>query len=118
MRLLLLAGASMLAFSSPALARQDTLKTAGPAAVGTVDTQPSESVLDTPIGEGEQPAAEAAPTGNPVLDRLNALEARIRQLEGRNAELEQQAELNEERLETVETRAAKAAQFSWGPTIS
>ena len=36
----------------------------------------------------------------------------------RNAELEQQAELNEGRLETVETRAAKAAQFGWGPTIA
>ena len=53
-----------------------------------------------------------------MLDRLNALEARIRQLETRNAELEQQAELNEGRLETVETRAAKAAQFSWAPTIA
>ena len=62
-------------------------------------------------------ALRAAPasTGDPVLDRLNALEARIRQLEARNAELEQQAELNEGRLQTVETRAAKAAQFSWAP---
>ena len=42
----------------------------------------------------------------------------MRQLESRNAELEQQAELNEGRLETVETRAAKAAQFTWAPTIA
>src|SRR4030095_7264062 len=63
-------------------------------------------------------AAVVAPTGDPVIDRLNALEARVKQLEARNAELEQQAELNQTRLQSVETRSAKAAQFSWAPTIS
>ena len=67
--------------------------------------------------ETAQPAA-VAPTGDTLLDRINAMDARIRQLEARNAELEQQAELNEGRLQSVETRAAKAAQFSWGPTIA
>ena len=33
-------------------------------------------------------------------------------------QLKQAAELNEGRLETVETRAAKNAQFGWAPTIS
>jgi phosphate-selective porin OprO/OprP len=72
------------------------------------------------VPDASKPAVEAPPkpTGDPVVDRLNALEARIRQLESRNAELEQQAELNETRLETVETRAAKGVQFSWGPTLS
>lgn len=32
-----------------------------------------------------------APTGDPVIDRLNALEARVKQLEARNAELERSA---------------------------
>jgi phosphate-selective porin OprO/OprP len=124
MRLLLLAGASVLALSSPAFAQDQPVNPDDPtAAVETMDTQssdtqPSESVIDTPVEEAKEPVAAAAPTGDPVLDRLNVLETRIRQLEGRNAELEQQAELNEGRLETVETRAAKAAQFSWGPTIS
>jgi hypothetical protein len=58
--------------------------------------------------------ASAAPTstGDVILDRLNALEARVKQLEARNAELEQQAELNQTRLQSVETKAAKAAQFT------
>jgi len=42
----------------------------------------------------------------------------VKQLEARNAELEQQAELNQSRLQSVETRSAKAAQFTWAPTIS
>ncbi|MCF2514848.1 porin [Sphingomonas sp. G124] len=111
MRLLLLAGGSFLALSSPAFAQ------------GQSEEPPAETTTDSPIDSvvdaDATPAVEAAtPTGDPILDRLNALEARVRQLEARNAELEQQAELNEGRLETVETRAAKAAQFSWTPTIS
>ena len=109
MRILLLAGASLLAFSTPAIAQE-----------GEVTATES---TETPIDSLVVPEAEAAPaapasTGDPVLDRLNALEARIRQLEARNAQLEQAAELNEGRLQSVETRAAKAAQFSWAPTIA
>ena len=81
---------------------------------------PAASPIDTLVEDQSGSPAEAppAPTGDPLLDRLNALETRIKQLEARNAQLEQQAELNEGRLETVETRAAKAAQFSWAPTIA
>jgi phosphate-selective porin OprO/OprP len=102
MRTLLLAGAAALALATPALAQQ------------TGDSQ-----LDT-LAPADEPAAVAAPkpTGDPVLDRLNALETRVNQLEAENAALKQQAELNEGRIETVETRAAKNAQFSWAPTLS
>ncbi|GAA4756105.1 porin [Sphingomonas daechungensis] len=112
MRFLLLAGASALAISTPAFAQQGEDVTA---------TQPSESPIDSlePADAApSQAAAAPAPTGDAVLDRLNALEARVRQLEARNAELEQQAELNQTRLQSVETKAAKAAQFTWAPTIS
>ena len=110
MRILLLAGASTLALATPALAQ-----TSEPA---TTD-QSDDSGLDTLVPADETPITEAPkPTGDPVLDRLNALEARISQLETENAQLREQGELNEGRLETVETRAAKTAQFGWAPTIS
>ena len=64
-----------------------------------------------------QPAAVPAPTGDPVLDRLNALEARLRRVEARNVELEQQVEFDRTRLQSVETRSAKAVQFGWAPTF-
>jgi phosphate-selective porin OprO/OprP len=103
MRILLLAGASLLAIASPAFAQQadqsaplDTLEPA--------DDQP--------------PQVTPKPTGDAVLDRLNALEARVQQLEAENAKLKQEVELNEGRLGTVETRAAKNVQFGWAPTIA
>ena len=102
MRLLLLAGACFFALSSPVLAQ---------------DPQ-GDTPIDSLVEVAPPQAPEAKPTGNPVLDRLAALEARVHQLEARNADLEQQAELNQSRLETVETRAAKAAQFTWAPTIA
>ena len=111
MRFLLLAGASLLALTSPALAQEGE---------DVSTTQPSQSPIDSLVvtdAEATQTAASAS-TGDAVLDRLNALEARVHQLEARNAQLEQQAELNEGRIQTVETRAAKAAQFTWGPTIA
>jgi len=110
MRILLLAGASLLALASPALAQQ----TEPP-------PQPTNSTpLDTLEPADDQPAQRAAtkPTGDPVLDRLNALEARVSQLEAENAQLRQQAELNQGRIETVENRAAKNVQFGWAPTFS
>ena len=106
MRILLLAGASLLALSSPAFAQQ-----AEPA-----DDQPSE--LDTLVPADQPQQAAPKPSGDAVLDRLNALEQRVNQLEAENAQLKQAAELNEGRLGTVENRAAKAAQFGWVPTIS
>jgi phosphate-selective porin OprO/OprP len=116
---LLLAGAASLALQT-ASNPSEPLADHGPEeAAAVTPPQGGESPIDTLVDDGTaaQPAA-AAPTGDPVLDRFNRLEARIQQLEQRNAELEQQAELNQERLETVETRAAKAAQFTWGPTIA
>jgi phosphate-selective porin OprO and OprP len=111
MRILLFAGASALAFSVPALAQEGeniSTATAGGTPIDTLEpAEPS-------AGETKLPA----PTGNPVLDRLNALEARVKQLEARNAQLEQQAELDQTRLQSVEARSAKAAQFAWAPTIS
>lgn len=125
MRLLLLASASLLALTSaPVLAQlpdQEPIETGQ-----SDDASLSETIDDAPVGGtideivDEAPAAAAAPpppTGNPVLDRLNALEAKVAQLESRNAELEQQAELNQGRLESVETRAAKNVQFGWVPTF-
>src|SRR3954453_14838297 len=107
MRNLLFAGVSALALATPAGAQQ-----AG-------QSPADDSQLDTLVPADEPSEAEAPkPTGDAVLDRLNTLEARVKQLEARNAVLEQQAELNEGRIETVETRAAKNAQFGWAPTIS
>ena len=99
MRLLLLAGASLLALASPALGQETQLDTLEPADEAPVQAAP-------------------APTGDAVLDRLNALDARVGQLERENAQLRQQAELTEGRVETVETRSAKAVQFGWAPTFS
>ena len=109
MRILLLVGASVVSFSAPGFAQQTEPRPA--------DAQQGQ--LDTLEPADEQQAQVAArPTGDAVLDRLNALEARVQQLEAENRRLKQQAELNEGRLETVETRAAKNAQFGWAPTIS
>jgi phosphate-selective porin OprO/OprP len=108
MRILLLAGASLLALASPAMAEQAALNE-------PVDS----SQLDTLEPAQEQQVRQAPkPTGDAVLDRLNALEARVQALEAENAQLKQSAELNEGRLETVETRAAKSVQFGWAPTIA
>ena len=99
MRILLFAGASLLALASPAVAQEVQLDTLEPADEAPVQAAP-------------------APTGDAVLDRLNALEARVSQLERENAALKQQAELTEGRVETVETRSAKAVQFGWAPSFS
>jgi phosphate-selective porin OprO/OprP len=63
----------------------------------------------------EAPAAPAA-TGDPVLDRLNALETRVRSLEARNKELEDQLSVQQGRVESVEVRAAKGVQPGVAPT--
>ena len=108
MRILLLAGASLLAFASPSLAQQERRP-----------ANPGETQLDTFEPADDAPVQTALKlTGDPVLDRLNALEARVSQLENENAQLRQQADLDEGRIETVETRSLKAAQFGWAPTFS
>lgn len=113
MNSLLLAGAAVAALQTAQPAPE-----AAPIVQDPVSSDQTDSPIDTLVGTEASPVPPPAPTGDPVLDRLNAMEARIRQLEARNAELEKQAELNEGRIETVENRAAKAAQFSWGPTMS
>jgi len=127
MRVLLIAGVSLLALTSTPLLAQtsgEPAQSTGASSSGAVtDQQPADEpvggTIDT-LDDQPSPAAAAAPapTGDPVLDRLNALEAKVQQLEARNAELEQQAELNQGRIESVEQRAAKAVQFGWVPTTS
>ncbi|MDP9085443.1 MAG: OprO/OprP family phosphate-selective porin [Pseudomonadota bacterium] len=109
MQNLLLAGASLLAFAAPLHAQ-----TAPPA------TPVDETPIDTRVPDDSAPTVSAipAPTGDPVLDRLNALDARMRELEARNAQLEEQAALNQARLQSVEVRSSKAVQFGWVPTIA
>jgi phosphate-selective porin OprO/OprP len=109
MRLLLIAGTSLLALTSaPAFAFQDE----------TIEEAPVGGTIDEIVDEAPAVPEAPRPTGDPVLDRLNALEAKVARLEARNAELEQQAELNQGRLESVETRAAKNVQFGWGPSFA
>lgn len=66
--------------------------------------------LDTPVAaDSPQPTPAPAPTGDPVLDRLNALDARVHTLEQENAALRAQASDTETRVQKVEVRAAKAS---------
>jgi phosphate-selective porin OprO/OprP len=105
-------GAALLVLSSsPALSQAQPQEVTPPA-----DEPPG--VIDSRVEEAPVDTVPPPTTGDPVADRFNALEARVRQLEDRNAQLEEQAQFNETRLETVETRAAKNVQFSWGPTLS
>jgi len=123
MRRLLMTAVSMLALTSvPALA-QTTPGGADPSQDISSDQVPAEEAPSGTIDtiEDATPSDEAAapaPTGDPVLDRLNALEAKVSRLEKRNAELEEQAELNQGRIQSVEQRSAKAVQFGWLPTTS
>lgn len=84
------------------------------------DAQPvdADAPLDGSVTTSLPSETAPASTGNPVLDRLNALEARIRQLETRNAELEEQAAVTQSRVESVEVRSAKAAQPGIVPVFS
>lgn len=121
MRFLLTTTVSILALAStPALAQDQNGGEAAQAASGQVPgAEPAGGTIDEI--EDAAPAAEPAapaPTGDPVLDRLNALEAKVARLEKRNAELEEQAELNQGRIQSVEQRAAKSVQFGWGPSFS
>jgi phosphate-selective porin OprO/OprP len=137
MKLFLLAGASLLApapaaasaQSGPADKLPDTpapvpgTPSAGDSsdafALPSEPSTPAEGAIDTLVeGDAAPAAAPPPPTGDPVIDRLNAMEAKIAALEARNKQLEDQAELNQGRLESVETRSSKAVQFSWGPTFS
>lgn len=106
MKTILFASASALALiTAPAMAQEQ---------------QPDEgSGLDTLVTDDSvPPQAEPVKTGDPVLDRLNALEARVHQLEARNAQLEAAAADTQSRVERVEVRSAKAAQPGVVPTFA
>jgi len=63
--------------------------------------------------------AAAPPASNDaILERLNALEAKVATLEARNAELEAQAAKTDDRVKTVEVKTAKVVQPGVAPTFS
>lgn len=106
---LLLSGVALLAVATPVIAQDEPAPQAYPESSG----------LDVPADDkAPAPAETATPTGNPVLDRLNQLEARVHQLEARNAELEAQNAEVQTRVEKVEVRAATAVQAGPAPTFS
>lgn len=107
-KIALASGTALLALSAPALAQESDQP----------EAYPDSSGLDTRVEESKPTVAPPAPTGDPVLDRLNALEARIQQLEARNAELEAAAVETETRVQNVEVRAAKGVQPGPAPTFS
>lgn len=63
-------------------------------------------------------AAPPANANEAILERLQALEAKVATLEARNAELEAQATATTDRVKTVEVRTAKAVQPGVAPTFS
>lgn len=102
-------GASLLALAiaAPALAQDNTNTTEA-------------SVLDELAPEGNPDVGAApAPTGDAIIDRLNALEYKLKQLESRNAELESALETTDGRVETVTVKANKGlAHNGLVPTFS
>jgi phosphate-selective porin OprO/OprP len=106
---LLFSGVALLALATPALAQEEPAPQA----------YPENSGLDVPVDDAAPaPATAAAPSGDPVLDRLNQLETRVHQLEARNAELEAQNVEVQTRVQKVEVRAATAVQPGPAPTFS
>lgn len=110
------------AAGAPAAQGEQPASSAQPTGADDFSTISSDQATATPIDALEpenKPVAAAAPapTGNPVLDRLNALEAKLSALEARNKQLEDEAEASRVRLESVEVRAAKGVQFGWAPTF-
>lgn len=100
------ASALLLLSSTSAFAQQAETDTT------TVDS----TELDALVPDEGTAVAAPAPTGDPVLDRLNALEAKVKSLEARNRQLEQQVEVSEGRIQNVEVRAAKGVQAGVVPT--
>ncbi|KKC27077.1 OprO/OprP family phosphate-selective porin [Sphingomonas sp. SRS2] len=76
------------------------------------------STIDTVIPSEDAPVATVARTGDPVLDRLNALEAKLQALESRNRQLEEAAAATQTRVEKVEVRAARSVQPGPAPTFA
>lgn len=149
MRISLLTGVSLLAFAPAALLAQSNSAAqsnpaqdtpavvAAPAVTDTPAPAPASadlsaepvasdqtaSPIDTLVDEekGDAVPPPPAPTGDAVTDRLNALDYKVKLLEARNKELEEQAEVNDSRLVSVETRSVQTAKnvtFGWGPSFS
>ena len=80
------------------------------------DPAPAEGSPIDDLAPADGASAEVAPppTGDPVLDRLNALDAKVRRLEARNRELEEKLGVAEGRIAGTEVRAAKGVQLA-GP---
>ena len=87
---------------------------------GRSDAAPATgSELDTLVPADDAPPAPVVQkTGDPVLDRLNALEAKVAALEARNKQLEDAAAATQERVQKVEVRAAKGVQPGPAPTFA
>ena len=114
MRHLLLAGVACLALSPAPLLAQD----ATPIPDRVEAFPDSANTIDTVIPSEDATVAAPARTGDAVLDRLNALEAKVRQLEARNRQLEDEASATQTRVEKVEVRAARAVQAGPAPTFA
>ena len=78
------------------------------------------NVIDTeePGFDSATTVAAPAPTGDPVLDRLNALEAKVKGLEARNRQLQDQLDTSQARIQSVEVRAARGVQAGVSPTLA
>ena len=115
MRTFLLGGVAALALLPAPLLAQEP-----PAAIpDQVEAFPdSGNTIDTVIPSEDAPVAAPARTGDAVLDRLNALEAKIQALEARNKQLEEAASATQTRVEKVEVRAARAVQAGPAPTFA
>ena len=114
MRILLLAGARCFACSPPRLSPKR--------ATDLPATQPSESPIDSSStrrcgSERNRRRSSPAPTGDAVLDRLNALEAGSSSSKPATPSSSSRPSSTKAGCETVETRAAKAVQFSWAPDL-
>lgn len=81
-------------------------------------TAPASTPIDTLEPAAAADAAAPAPTGDPVIDRLNALEAKVRALEERNRALADELDLSKTRLQSVEVKAAKSVQPGVTPLLS
>ena len=119
------AGVALFALAAAPAFAQQPAPAATPAADGTIPDHPAgydsgSGLDDLAPADTAAPADAAAPasTGNAILDRLNALEAQVRALQARNAELESKVGATTDRVERVEVRAARGVQPGVAPTFA
>lgn len=79
---------------------------------------PRGGILSALILLGSAAAAQTAPAGDAVLDRLNALEAKVQALEARNRSLEDALKASTTRVASVEGNAARVVQAGLSPTLA